>query len=87
MAKRKAAASALALTASFALAMPAQAQTEPAKTEQSAAEQDRLTNLALLAALLKRRAEVAGSADPAQSKEALEFLDSRIAEVKARLGK
>ncbi|MEZ0244831.1 MAG: hypothetical protein ACAH11_15765 [Sphingomonas sp.] len=43
------------------------------------------TNRALLDGLLKRRAEVVALGTPDTSKDALGFLDNRIAQIKARI--
>jgi hypothetical protein len=81
-------AAALAALAAVGGQAPAQvpAGDEGAEAEAAARVQD--TNLALLHALLKRRAEMSESpAATADRRHALSFLDSRIAVLRERTGK
>lgn len=75
---------------STGVAAPALAQPPAAKSEAAAlvAQRERDTNNAMLAALVQRRAEVVASTGNAEGKvHALRFLDTRIAEVRKRLGR
>jgi hypothetical protein len=78
-----------ALTGLVALGTSAVASAQQAPTAppaMSVAEREKATNQALLKTLIERRALVAEAAMPAAGKQAaLEFLDSRIAELKKRL--
>ncbi|HEX2763364.1 MAG TPA: hypothetical protein VHM92_05895 [Allosphingosinicella sp.] len=77
------AAAALAAALSPVAACPPKAVQDPA-----VAQREHETNAALLAALLQRRSEVvAGRATPESKSYALKFLDSRIAEVRSRMGR
>lgn len=76
------------LVSLFMVAAPSSAQQPEGKTAQAEDEtrvQD--VNGELLEALLKRRAEVAQSASAESKRDALDFLDRRIAEVRSRIGK
>lgn len=77
---------ALAGLAAVALATAGQAQPS-SRIDSEIAARERATNRSLLDALLQRRAEVAAAAaGKADQRPALEFLDRRIAELRARLG-
>jgi hypothetical protein len=70
-----------------ALAAPASACPKHDESPATAANASQAENLALLEALVTRRAELArGSADSAAKSEALAFLDRQIAEIRSRLG-
>jgi hypothetical protein len=78
-----------ALTGLVALGASAVASAQQAQTSapaMSVEEREKATNQALLKTLIERRALVAEAAMPAAGKQvALDFLDSRIAELKKRL--
>jgi hypothetical protein len=77
---------ALAAVAALGIHAPALAQRQVESASASDAR-SQATNRMLLEALLKRRAEVAQSANGAQdNRAALDFLDRRIAEIRSRIG-
>ena len=67
------------------LAVPAAAEPAGEAAKRAQAE-ERATNSALLAALLKRRAELIEAGGAKSNSAALEFLDKRIAQLKSRIG-
>jgi hypothetical protein len=80
---------ALACAVGLGFHVPGSAQQEGSAAQGMASEialRERNTNRALLDALLERRAEIVRMGEAGQSRDALDFLDRRIAEVKRRLG-
>ncbi len=78
---------ATALSCSVAIAGAGLAHPQSEESKAEVAAREKATNQALLKALLQRRAEVARSAGSAERRrDTLQFLDSRIAQLRSRMG-